>query len=81
MRRVIIAAILAATTAQANEMPVFGFNGFSFVIEALKIRGGETPATVTERANVVCRSVGKTAEMQITDEISDFRARFHYICL
>jgi len=81
MKYAILAAMLFANGASANEMPVLGFNGFSFMVDARKIRGGETPQTVIDRAGAVCGSVGKSAELQITEEVSDFRARFYYICL
>lgn len=83
MKYAALAAMLFASPAFSsdNEMPVFGFNGYSFIVDARKIRGGETPQAVLERASAVCGSVGKSAELQVTDEISDFRAKFYYICL
>lgn len=73
--------LLAPTHALANEMPVFGFNGYSFVVDARNIRGGETPKPVIDRAAEVCGSVDKSAELQATEEVSDFRAKFYFICL
>lgn len=84
MKSKILAAallLLAPSITSANEMPVFGFNGYSFVMDARKIRGGETPQAVIDRAAKICGSVGKSAELQVTDELSDFRAKFYYICL
>lgn len=78
---IISAMTFTASAAIANETPVFFFNGYSFTISAVKLKGAETPEIVTKKATEVCGSVGKRPELQVATETSDFRAEFAFICL
>ena len=50
MKFAVLLAILASTASAETETPVFFFNGYSFTISAVKLKGSDTPESVTEKA-------------------------------
>ena len=84
MKRLVFAATAVAMTAGpalSQAAHILEFNGFSVLVS---VRSVSTPPDFTEAdeaAEKACKSVGKHAEMQYRDRISDWRHTAFYVCL
>ncbi|ETX26567.1 hypothetical protein [Roseivivax isoporae] len=82
----IIAALVAApAVAQEAEQTVTQFNGHSLTIlsREVQISGAEDASKprVQERADQVCSSSGKSAELEARQRIDGFQVQYFYLCL
>lgn len=78
---VLMAAPVWATPGNPTEPSVTRYNGFSLAIEFASENGPNVPESVDKKAQRVCGSIGKSAEIQSIRRVSNYRAEFFFICL
>ena len=77
----VLAGAQTTTARERAEPTIVGFNGYALTISYAVVRDAPVPDKVVQKASIVCRSVGKSPELQTIDNYSDFRANFFFVCL